>query len=374
MTGNLVFGWRTAILLVAVVELLLLSAALLRPLQNRVANRTLASLLVVLAGIVTPWMIGFAGFYDRWHWLSFAPFAISLGVAPLAFLYVAALIDGKWPSRGWRHLMPAAIQFLYLASAFIVLREPAKDDWLDRSALAYDVITGLAVAVGLAVYGVRSRRMLVRYRARLERSQSDDHRYGLNGIDRIAAALFVLLAIWATYDLWDIIAPLGYRRLMGLYVAIAIFAVFLGIEGWRLSAVTFPRLSEPGLVAPTTGWATRGRLWLEQIERDRLFTDPSLSVPRLARLLATNSSYVSRALNDGLGESFSSMINRLRSEDVARRLSAGEQGDLLDIALDCGFSSKATFNRAFRARYGCSPSAYRLRNGSTSQNLRLDAI
>ncbi|MFX6225938.1 hypothetical protein ABTF68_20895, partial [Acinetobacter baumannii] len=92
-----------------------------------------------------------------------------------------------------------------LASAFIVLREPAKDDWLDRSALAYDVITGLAVAVGLAVYGVRSRRMLVRYRVRLERSQSDDHRYGLNGIDRIAAALFVLLAIWATYDLWDII-------------------------------------------------------------------------------------------------------------------------------------------------------------------------
>lgn len=374
MTANLVFGWRTAILLVAVVELLLLAAALLRPLQNRVANRTLGCLLVLLAGIVTPWMIGFAGFYDRWHWLSFAPFAISLGVAPLAFLYVAALIHGRWPNHGWHHLIPAILQFLYLACAFAILREPAKDDWLDRSALVYDILTGLAVVAGLAIYGVHTRRLLQQYRARLERSQSDDHRYGLNGIDRIARALFVLLAIWATYDVWDIVAPLGYRRLMGLYVAIAIFAVFLGIEGWRLSAMTFPRPNDPASVAATIDWAARGHLWLEQIERDRLFTDPDLSVPRLARLLATNGSYVSRALNDGLGESFSSMINRLRSEDVAKRLLAGDQGDLLDIALESGFSSKATFNRAFRARYGCSPSAFRRRDGSTSEKVALDAI
>jgi hypothetical protein len=83
---DLVFGWRTAVLSVALFLVLALAAALTRPLVNRTANRTLAALLVVLAGIITPWMIGFAGFYDTWRWLSFAPFQVTLAVAPLIWL------------------------------------------------------------------------------------------------------------------------------------------------------------------------------------------------------------------------------------------------------------------------------------------------
>jgi AraC-like DNA-binding protein len=44
---------------------------------------------------------------------------------------------------------------------------------------------------------------------------------------------------------------------------------------------------------------------------------------------------------------------------VAARLASGEAGDLLAIAHDEGFGSKASFNRAFRARYGITPSEYR---------------
>lgn len=130
MAQGLVFGWRTAVLSIAFVQLLLLAAALLRPIQNRLANRTLAVLLVVFAGEITPWMIGFSGFYDKWQWLSFAPFAISLAIAPLTYLYVVALITGGWPRRGWLHLAPASVQFIYLAGAFLLLRQPFKNDWL----------------------------------------------------------------------------------------------------------------------------------------------------------------------------------------------------------------------------------------------------
>ena len=97
---GLTFGWRSATLTLVIVQLLVLAAALTRPLANRVANRTLAALLVVLAGIVTPWAIGFAGLYDRWRWLTFAPFQITLAVAPLLWLYVGALTTGRWPARG----------------------------------------------------------------------------------------------------------------------------------------------------------------------------------------------------------------------------------------------------------------------------------
>ncbi len=359
MDTGLVYGWRTAILSIAFIQLLIIAAALTRPLRNRTANRTLAVLLLVLAGMITPWMIGFAGFYDRWRWLSFAPFAISLAVAPLAYLYIHALVKGAWPEAGWRHLIPAAAQFAYLSAAFLILRQPFKNDWLSQSSLAYDAITGAGVVAGLAFYGLRGRALIRDYRARLAGQRSDDHRFALAWLDRAVLALFVLLAVWATYSIWDLAAPLGYRGLMGLYIAIAAFALFLGIEGWRHAALPFPHLADETPAADPADWSVKGQEWLNRVARERLFADPELSVPRLARILGTNSAYVSRAFNQGVGESFSNVINRLRSEDVAARLREGASADLLDLALESGFSSKASFNRAFQASFGCSPSAYR---------------
>lgn len=360
MTDTLVFGWRTAVLSVAFVQLLLLAGALAQQIRNRVANRTLAALLIVLAGMITPWMIGFAGFYDKWQWLSFAPFAISLAIAPLVWLYLYALVHGILPARVWRHLVPAAVQFAYLGGAFLLLRQPFKNEWLSQSALVYNVVTGVGVVGGLASYGMASRSLLHRYGIWLSRQRSDDHRFALAWLGRTVGALFLLLAIWAVYGAYDLIQPLGYSGLMGLYVAIAAIALFLGIEGWRHAALPFPKIADHEPQPPSNpDWAAKASDWVERIRSERLYADPELSVPRLARILGTNSAYVSRAFNEGLGQNFSSSINRLRCEEVARRLRDGAAGDLLDLALDCGFSSKASFNRAFQVAFGCTPSAYR---------------
>jgi len=58
------------------------------------------------------------------------------------------------------------------------------------------------------------------------------------------------------------------------------------------------------------------------------------------------------------GETLNNFTNRLRLEKAARLLRYSEQS-LTDIALDCGFSSPATFSRAFRSGYGTSPSQFR---------------
>ena len=82
----------------------------------------------------------------------------------------------------------------------------------------------------------------------------------------------------------------------------------------------------------------------------------------LARRLGTNTAYLSRALNEGLGLNFNAFVNRMRAEEVGRRISAEpDTPDLLQLALDAGFSSKATFNRAFRTTFGMAPSEFRRR-------------
>jgi AraC family transcriptional regulator len=58
------------------------------------------------------------------------------------------------------------------------------------------------------------------------------------------------------------------------------------------------------------------------------------------------------------GETLNNFTNRLRLEKAARLLRYSDH-NLTDIALDCGFSSSATFSRAFRSGYDTSPSEFR---------------
>ena len=61
---------------------------------------------------------------------------------------------------------------------------------------------------------------------------------------------------------------------------------------------------------------------------------------------------------------FNDFINHYRIEAVKEKLSAGEHNTttLLGIAYDCGFNSKATFNRAFKKSTTLSPNEYLKKN------------
>lgn len=58
------------------------------------------------------------------------------------------------------------------------------------------------------------------------------------------------------------------------------------------------------------------------------------------------------------GETVNQFTSRLRLEKAARLLRFSQRR-LTDIALECGFSSSATFSRALRSGYGTTPSQFR---------------
>ena len=70
-----------------------------------------------------------------------------------------------------------------------------------------------------------------------------------------------------------------------------------------------------------------------------------------------NTSELSELINNGIGLNFNDFINHYRVEDVKEKLKNGihNQKTLLGIALDSGFNSKATFNRAFKKSTSLSP-------------------
>lgn len=93
------------------------------------------------------------------------------------------------------------------------------------------------------------------------------------------------------------------------------------------------------------------------MDDEKIYEEPELTLSLLAKKLQTNTSVLSRVINQGFGSSFNDFINACRINAVKEKLQAGEQQTqtLLGIAFDCGFNSKATFNRAFKKATGLSP-------------------
>src|ERR1700678_4057047 len=86
--------------------------------------------------------------------------------------------------------------------------------------------------------------------------------------------------------------------------------------------------------------------------------DRQVKLKELARVACLSEFHFHRIFGAVSGETLNNFTNRLRLEKAARLLRYSSQS-VTDIALDCGFSSSATFSRAFRSGYDTSPSQFR---------------
>ena len=91
--------------------------------------------------------------------------------------------------------------------------------------------------------------------------------------------------------------------------------------------------------------------------RDHLGED--LSLAALARLAAFSPFHFHRVFRAVTGETVFGFIQRLRIERAAHILRNDAERSVLEVALDHGFGSAATFARAFRARFGTTATAWR---------------
>lgn len=390
--SSISFGmWSTSLLLGSAHGVIGAGLLLWAP-RNRIANRCLAALLLVVVALITPYTLGYAGAYDAYPDLTYAPLFWELAIGPLVWLYVRQLARAHLPRRWALHLLPALLQGGYYAWLFTW---PLQRKWAWDAAVQRPWIAPLQDALVLLSLGVY---LLMAWREYLSYQRWLEHHSGareelrlpwLRGFLLAASALLLLRLGFTVSDRWW--HRLSYFDEFPRYLATVAVVYYLGLEGWRHARARYPRrdlllsgdapadaparagsappavplpehASAPAALAVVSAaqekdWQAFGARIAAEVDAHGWWREPDLSLPELARRMGTNSNYLSRGLNEGLGQTFSGFINGLRIAE-ARRLLAGDQ-DILAIALAVGFGSKASFNRVFRASLQCTPSDYR---------------
>src|SRR5258708_34825342 len=95
---------------------------------------------------------------------------------------------------------------------------------------------------------------------------------------------------------------------------------------------------------------------LEHIDKQ---LDQPLDLETLAKVAHFSPFHFHRLFSAWMGETLGDYLRRRRAEVAAMRLAAQPRSTVLTIALSVGFSSGEAFTRAFRSRFGCSPTAWR---------------
>jgi AraC-like DNA-binding protein len=120
-------------------------------------------------------------------------------------------------------------------------------------------------------------------------------------------------------------------------------------------------------VVEARGRGADGRM---QLAIDYLYENAAypIGLEDAAKATSLSPSYFSRAFSASVGTSFRAYLNGIRIER-AERLLAESDGRVADIALECGFESLRSFNRAFRGLRGTTPSEARRARAARGQSL-----
>lgn len=90
----------------------------------------------------------------------------------------------------------------------------------------------------------------------------------------------------------------------------------------------------------------------------KLYQDPNLKLPDLAKELNIIPHRLSQLINDNLEKNFTLLINEYRIKRAIELLESDTHLKLESIGYECGFNSKSTFYSAFKKQTGTTPAKY----------------
>ncbi len=323
----------------------------------------------------------YSGLTDRYpHLLGLSmPWPVLHG--PFLFLYVSAMTQEK-PLRV-RQVLPHFIPFLMLtvlAIPFYLLSGEEKIVVVAANGKGYEwyilIHQALILMTGLG-YVAWSLIRIHRHRSKIKQWFSNAEKVNLRWLEYLSIGLGCIWLLVLFFDDWII------------FTGVVVFVLFIGVFGINQLPIFYshPDIVKNSLhpdppsfddfVTPTpetdkdiVRYAKSGlkeseandlhiRLTRLMEEKD-YYKRNDITLADLAAILDTHPNYLSQVINEKEQKNFYQYIHffRVRAFIQAARLDEKKHYTLLALAYDCGFNSKSTFNKYFKAYTGKSPSEY----------------
>lgn len=294
----------------------------------------------------------------------------------LFYLYVKSVVFKlpKLPRSSIWHLLPFFL-FIVVALAGFLVR-----GGVGGSKVFLGVFGVFYLLQGIlgGVYLFLSLKLLAAYKTHTRGNYSNLARINLNWLTNIT---FLQLFLWVTSVTGTLIQILSPSSLGAADIVLEIFylgmtavILFAGYTAYRYPEAFHRHIPlEPAEPQEKTGTQDRDlrqnlekaqyNHLMEVMEQEKPYTDPDLTLKELSDHVKIPVYLLSRLINRYSGSNFFNFINGFRVEEVKKRLGDErfKELGLLNIALDCGFSSKTTFNTIFKKTTGMTPSQYRSR-------------
>lgn len=365
---------RSIILFFCILQGLIFAALLTRRgfRKKKRADFWLAVLLILLClSLVTPF-IGFANVYDLNQWLTYFPFTFSYTYGVCIYFYVLSLTDSrrKFKPKDLLLFVPA---ILYLIFRFTLFAQNLEfKDWFNEKYYIpivnpFVFVTELVWNVVFLWFAIKHYR---KYRAWLDENFSDTEKIKFDWLRNFLYVFTFVLVAGAIFDFTDsFVFHLSYIQYFYFELILAFLTYYLAIAGYLRSETIALEFNEVKSVEIEDARKTllseedleNFKIKLQNLmENEKPYLNPQITLNDLAKNLGVNSAVLSYAINSGFGRNFNDFINEFRINEVKAKLQKGEAKSLtlLGIALDSGFNSKATFNRAFKKITGTSPKEF----------------
>jgi len=101
------------------------------------------------------------------------------------------------------------------------------------------------------------------------------------------------------------------------------------------------------------------KLVQDQVKEQALYRNSELTLATLSEIVGVSVHHLSETLNQSGGKNFNRFINDYRVAEVCQQLDQRSERNLINLALDAGFSSKSSFNAIFKKLTGQTPSQYK---------------
>lgn len=380
------FTDKAPLLLVFFFHGIVFSALLLRKgiIQQRSSHKWLSLLLFLYAMYIVPYMLGYSGWYSRKYTreiLFFVPFMQVFLIGPVIFFYTKSLLNQSFQltKKDLIHFVPAILYGIYSLVVFITDKFVLDEyyfyaDERDKDLSNWYQAAGL---ISMALYLSLSLRFYINYRKlivdRVSFAESISFRWIRNFMIAFLVILVLRVLFFMTNPEWGQFGSQFWH-----YICFSFVFYYISINGYsnavKISAMRHVNSSEVNVFEEAASEEDVKEIppseekeiqqWKEKISaliaEKRLFQNPRLTLSDVAKELETTTKTISTAVNAGFQMNFNDFINHHRIEAVKEKLKKGEHETttLLGIAYDCGFNSKATFNRAFKKSTLLSPKDY----------------